>query len=49
MWCNLSFEKIHLDDIMKIGIKGLWVKVVDSESTVIIQLRNDDEIGPGRW
>lgn len=34
---------------MKIDIKGLWIKVVDSEVTVIIQVRNDDEIGPGRW
>lgn len=34
---------------MKTDIKGLWIKVVDSEATVIIQVRNDDEIGPGRW
>ena len=49
MWCNLSFDKIHLGDIMKIDSKGLWIKVVDSEATVIIQVRNDDKIGPGRW
>lgn len=33
---------------MKIDIKELRIKVGDSEATVIIQVRNNDEIGPGR-
>ena len=49
MWCNLGFEKIHLGDIVKIDIKGLRATVRDSAATVIIQVRNDDPVGPRRW
>ena len=34
---------------MKIDIKGLKTKVRDSEATAVIQVRNDDPIGLGRW